>query len=265
MPGEIKTTTKPVSKAEARRKKALVSDKARDTATLQELKPLAKEINVRAKKAQQCIGQADDHRLAAAIRLDEAETLCRKNKINFKKWANANITDLAWDEVRRLTTVGASSDPAGALQDLRSRKAKGERKRRAEKHGPRGTSEPAPSAPKKAEFTVADDAMEACTDKTRLSLVERHATKLGHVVMPEVQVRKLKDAEKLLRECDSLTTLKTNFGKLSAPEKMEFLNWAAESVGAKITYGFEDDGTSAEKGEDIPPFLKRKKDGEKAK
>ena len=51
-----------------------------------------------------------------------------------------------------------------------------------------GVSDATPAPPKQAEFTVADEAMTACADKTRLALVERHAHRLGMATIPEATV-----------------------------------------------------------------------------
>ena len=68
--------------AEARDRKQLAM-KGKLTAAHQQLAPIAKEINVRMEKAGQALDKADDHRLAAALRLSEAQALCQKSGIKF--------------------------------------------------------------------------------------------------------------------------------------------------------------------------------------
>ena len=109
--------------------RAEVAKKARDTGALRQLEPFAKEISIRFEKAAKLDDKAADHRLAAAIQLGEAEGLCKRHKINFKKWAAANFSQ-RWDEVQRLTAVGTSDDPKKAIEDLRAgQRAKAQKKR----------------------------------------------------------------------------------------------------------------------------------------
>ena len=55
------------------------------------LSPLANEINVRFEKASKLDGQADDHRLAAALRLNEAKQLCAASGIRFREWVEKEV------------------------------------------------------------------------------------------------------------------------------------------------------------------------------
>ena len=94
------------------------------------------------------------------------------------------------------SALGAA-DPKAAIEDMRARQRGRKQKQRAVAKKARVTSRaddalPSPSTPKKADFTVADEAASAIGDKGRLALVERHTHQLGHVVMPEVEARNLK-------------------------------------------------------------------------
>ena len=77
-----------------------------------------------------------------------------------------------------LANVGGKDDLKAAIQDFRAGVAKRVKKHERKKNGLANTTS-APSTPKKAEFTVVDEAMTACADKTRLALVERHVNRLG--------------------------------------------------------------------------------------
>ena len=88
--------------------------------TIRALVPIAKEINVRLDKASKLQGDADDYRLGAALFLVKARDACDKVKINFKKWAEANIS-LSYESARKLVAVGAAKDPKAALADWRER------------------------------------------------------------------------------------------------------------------------------------------------
>ena len=87
--------------------------------TLKVLKPVAKEINVRLDKAALMDSKADDHRLAASLRLAEARARCNEADINFKSWVGDNVIQ-SYNTVRKLATVGDADDPKAALSDLRA-------------------------------------------------------------------------------------------------------------------------------------------------
>src|SRR3990167_3506494 len=78
------------------------------------LAELAHEINVRLQKA-------DDHRLSASLKLAEAKEACKAAGISFKTWVSREINQISYPEAARLAKVGASADPAKALEDLRQR------------------------------------------------------------------------------------------------------------------------------------------------
>ena len=107
----------PIPKGGTRRKRAKTAkpEKAKDTAVLRKLAPIAREINVRLDKASKIEKQADDHRVAAAIKLAEAHTMCRENKIVFRAWCEGNV-HYSYDEARKLAQVGNQPDPKAALQ-----------------------------------------------------------------------------------------------------------------------------------------------------
>ena len=103
---------KPAKKAAAKKPVKV----AIDVATFEQA--AAREINVRLQKAAEIEGKADDHRLAAALKLAEAKAKCDAASINFKKWCEANV-EQKFETVRKLAVVGAAKEPAKALADLR--------------------------------------------------------------------------------------------------------------------------------------------------
>lgn len=110
----------PTAKGRATQKKtaAAADSKAKHTGTITALKPIAKEINVRFTKAAKLDRDADDHRLAAALKLAEAKAKCEADKLNFKKWAEENVSQ-GYETVRKLVVIGAADDPQAALEDMR--------------------------------------------------------------------------------------------------------------------------------------------------
>src|SRR3990167_10537119 len=152
-----KTKVKPVKKTKAKKAKtkatagklavrkldAKVSAKAESKAIQAEatkaLAPIAREINVRFEKADKLGHLADDHRLAAAIKLKEAEDLCKASGIKFKAWVEKNV-EQKWETARKLLGIGKAPDPAKALEDQRSyNKAKNKEHRAKKKAATRST------------------------------------------------------------------------------------------------------------------------------
>lgn len=216
-------------KAAAAKKAAPASTKAdakTDPKVLAKLEPIAHEINVRFEKASKLDGQADDHRLAAALKLAEAKKLCETNKIKFSEWAEKHVKEQAYETIRKLAAVGSASNPKKALEDLRNKNAAANRKHRESR---KEQQRAAPAA------------------ETR----EEASEELPQIPAPLSGVEAVKAA----------------FDLLLASEKMAFLEYAAEQVGAKIDVGFDAKhpfvaAAAAESGEEIPeipPALRRKR------
>jgi hypothetical protein len=102
------------------------------TTAMKELLPIAKEINARLDSASKMDTKAADHRLSAALMLEEARKKCEAAKINFKKWALENIP-YSYENVRKLVAVGAAPEPAKALEDLRLKNAEANKRHRESK------------------------------------------------------------------------------------------------------------------------------------
>lgn len=191
------------------------------------LKPLATEINARFEKANKAITKANDHRVAAAIRLAEAKVICKENHIDFKKWAEANFTQ-SWGELGRLVTAGNADDPRKAIEDMRL----GARNRMQKTRDRRTTApptEPTISGP------TADDALHALEDTKRLALISDHAFQMGMTVISLGAA----PAKAVPSKNVILEDVMKGFEHLAASDKMALLKWAAETVGAEISFGFE--------------------------
>ena len=86
---------------------------------------MAEEINARLGKAEGYDGRAetamhkaDDHRLAAALKLAEARTLADESHIGWKRWVDKHI-DRSYRDVKRLVAIGSAEDPVLALESAR--------------------------------------------------------------------------------------------------------------------------------------------------
>lgn len=183
-----------VAKAEAKKAEREAKEKAIAEAT-KALGPIAKEVNVRLEKAAKMEKDADDHRLAAALQLKEAEERCKAAGIPFKKWSEENVKGQSYETVRKLLAVGKAPEPALALADMRAKNAAANKrlreKQRAEREGRQAPQQPSSS---------------------------------------EARERPQPEEEVL----EGLDALKTAFGELKASEQMEFVEWAANEVGARL-------------------------------
>lgn len=240
---------KAAAKEAAAADKKVVQEKTR-----RELEPFAREINVRLEKAATMDDKANDHRLAAAITLAEARQKCEVAGISFKEWSAVAVPTQSYETVRKLVGVGASDNPAKALEDLRSKNALAnkelrERKAKAITH----QKEPAGTQPKAATpFKRAEEAFAALDDSTQLEMVKSRAKNLGMRVVSEGEAKATKSA----KAGDEYDTAKDAFNALKASEKMSFLQWAASEVGGKFSTSF-DNGNGNEMPE-IPAGLDKR-------
>lgn len=230
-------------------KKASGKGKAKNTAVLRELAPIAKEVNARFESADKMDAKADDHRLSAAIRLAEAKDKCEKAKINFKKWCEENVKQ-SYETCRKLVPIGQSSEPAAALADMRNKNKKANKAHRdAKKSGaaqaalPSGKKGSAPSS-----FIQAEQTVLALDDKDRHAVVEAVAARENKVLVDKTELKRLQEREfeaakpspKTVVEDASLAEMQKAFGNLKATDKMMFVSWAAEQVGVKIVNPLEE-------------------------
>ena len=232
---------------------------------LSKLKPIAKEINERLHKATVMTSDAFDHRLAAAIRLEDARKMCQKSGVQFKKWVEANVKQ-SYETVRKLIAVGAASDPKLALEDMRL-----STKKRVEKHRAKASSEKVlrnttessgPSTgPSRTPWEIADDMVASLDDKGQLSLIESRAHLIGRKVITAEDAEALRAAKAPGKISGTLKAMKQVFEMMKASEKMKFLKWAATTVGATVESslgnGHDDAPIPEAGGEAIPESMRR--------
>ncbi len=267
-----KTVARKAPTAAGRKRQAATAraatGKAKHTGTLTKLTPIAKEINTRFSKADKLEGQADDHRLAAAIKLAEAKKLCKTSKLPFKKWVDENI-EQSWETARKLVPIGESKDPAKALADLRAggkaRQQKLRDKKKAEQVS-RDTATPkqVEYKPTKAAtpFERADDALGQLEDNVAVSVIESHAGRHGRVVLSQAEADKLREAAKkksASKVGGDVPALQAAFDKLSRADKVRFAEYVADAVGAYIHIPDVDEVDLT-----VPDFLDTKKSRKKA-
>ena len=82
-----------------------VPEKAKDTAVLRQLAPVAKEANAHLASAEKMTAKADDHLLSAALLIAGAEATCKEAGIKFKPWVETSI-EKSWDYTVRLVKAG---------------------------------------------------------------------------------------------------------------------------------------------------------------
>ena len=124
---KVKTADKKVE-AEAAKQKAMKEAQDEAATFAKTIKNDGKEIVTRLEKAQKYEAQADDHRLAAALKMAEVEGKFAEAKpkgITFRKWCESqnvvtpDIRGRSWENVRKLLAVGKADNPQQALTDMR--------------------------------------------------------------------------------------------------------------------------------------------------
>jgi len=227
--------------------------------TEKSLKPVAKEINIKFEKASKAETQADDFRLSAALLLADAQKTCEAGGVRFKAWAEGNVVAEAigasYENIRKLAAVGAADDPKLALADLRGKNKEANKKARAAKKGKAGkgggdklSAGPARTIPAGERATTAIQSMK---DDEALNLIKSTAGDLGFQVVSNEAASLV-----VLGDATISETIQEYFALLGAKDKMAFITWAAEQVGAKVDFGIvepEEEGDPF----DIPESLKR--------
>lgn len=188
------------------------------------LEPIAKEINTRFEKAAKLEQGADDHRLAAAIKLAEAENLCKEAGVKFDDWAAENV-QLSRESWRKLLPVGRADDSKKALADMREKNAEANKKHREKKkRTTTAFSEPADPGQQK-ESRVATAA-----ERDRQNVLAVPTTE-----------RVLADLEASNGTVNMSEVAKKAFSKMQASAKMKFVEWAAGEIGVKVTDPFDEE------------------------
>jgi len=247
----------------ARKKRAELTKKAKHTATLLEMKPLASEINALLALADKNEDKALDQRIAAAIKIDEARERCKKEKIPFKAWVEENVK-WSYRHCMRLARIAVADDPKLAIMDLRARGAQDVRKHRKRVKAanlekmPDLRKTPKTTGPAKPPFVQADEMLASFPDEVQMAVAEKRANEMGRLVVSVDDFKQLNEraakAEKAEPGKLTLSQLEAGFQALSAPDKMKFLEFAARAVGAKL-----DLSVVGEPDLEVPEHLKRKK------
>jgi len=216
------------------------------------LAPLSHEINVRFEKIEQLDGKANDHRLAAAINLENAKKLCTASGISFKEWTAANIKQ-SYETVRKLAAVGAAPNPQLALEDMRKKNKEANAKLR--------NKDKAQKIERKLFGPV--EILSQVKPEEALKAVKKFASDTGLVVISETEHKELRQAEKSaqIKKAEPLTleSLKSAFSALPARDKMDFVTFATAAVGGKFVSALAE--AVEKKGDDdllaIPAGLRR--------
>ena len=239
--------------------------KAKDVAVLRNLDAIAKEINVRLEKAQEAetqaqtiLGKAEDHKLAAALKLSEAKGECKKARIAFKGWVEENVK-VGYNYAVQLARIGGKADPVEALGHAREsgrQAAKRHREKRQNIITPKSNDTPkAKAEPKKGKLQQAEEALAALGDRAAQNLVEDRLAKQGLAVVTKDEAKKAALADLPKSGRMDLSGLKDAFKALPTTDRHKFLKWAADLVGVDLQKpnGKSDDPTA------IPATFKRSK------
>jgi hypothetical protein len=223
------------------------------TTALRDLAPMAKEVNVRLEKATRLTDDAYDHRLAAALQLDEAKTRCKAAKIPFEKWCTENLTQ-SYETVRKLAVVGAADDPVKALEDMRGKNKAANKKSRAKTAGKRAEKPAGPQGPKQTPADRIIEGFKHIKDDQGANLVKSQAERYGLKLVTQ-------DAKPVSRDTTNpVTAIKTLFQAASAADKLAVLTWAAAEVGVQVVGDFsEPEAKTDEQLTEIPKGLRRER------
>jgi hypothetical protein len=225
---QAKAKAEASARADDRKAAATAKAKAGEVQTLKALAPMAKEINVWLEQAAKATARAFDLRLSAACKIAEAKDKCTTDKVNFKTWAEANI-HYHYDTVRKLARIGASDDPAAALEDLRERtktsvaKTRGNASKPASAASVEGAVRHKQETPEGQALALLD----RLTDDTRVKLAETALQGSGLAVVPQASA-----GPKVL----DLDNAKRAFDGLRPSDRMRLVEYAAKAVGASVTF-----------------------------
>lgn len=274
---KTKTVARKATTTAGRKKQAdtarAAAGKAKHTGTITKLNPIAKEINARFAKADKLDGQADDHRLAAAIQLAEAKKICTAAKLPFKKWVDENV-EQSWETARKLIPIGESKDPAAALADMRAggkarmKKLRDKRKAEQEQGARATTPKQVEYKPTKAAtpFERAEEALGQLEDTVAVNVLESHAGRVGRVVMSQAEADKLREGAKKSSKATGgydVPALQAAFDKLSRADKVRFAEYVADAIGAALDLPLAE-ADDEEIDLELPDFLDAKKSKTKA-
>ena len=252
----------------AKRAVAEAKAKGAQTTALKTLTPIAKDINTRLEKAAKMENDAYDHRLAAAIRLNDAHKIIKKTKgITIKGWCENNI-ELSYSNVKHLTKVGGAKNPRLALEDLRvknklanaalrDRVAKAKAKQPAVKKITASGKKP----PKLSVGERVEAVLTSTDNQHAVKIIEAAAEQRSLVVVTLEEAQAARRAAQL-QKMSTVDRIKQMLSASRGSEQMELLSWLAGEVGVELPDTFiepEVAPTSDEDLTDIPDFLRRDK------
>jgi len=224
----VKTKNDKATKAEKAKKKAAADKKVAEAkakkSAMNKLAPMAKEINVRLEKADKAEDNAYDHRLSAALKLDEAKTFCKENKVRFPSWCEKNVKQ-SYETVRKLVRVGGAENPQLALDDLRGKNKEANQKLRdAKKSEPKKVSRDTTTG--MTPDVMVNAGFEAMGDQDAMDMLHKQASALGVAVKEVEEVTKMAKTRSTL-----LADLKVDFKSLKLADQNKFVKWASEYIG----------------------------------
>lgn len=269
---------KKAAREEAKAAKAAEQEKVKEG-----LQPAAKEINYRLTEAQKIIGKADDHRLAAALKLAEVRQACIDAGLSFKNWIDESITvPYQKTELYSLSTIGMTEDPPAALLEWRQGNADRVRafreRQKAEREAARALladQRPKPeepeeesggeevakpgragkgeaqapdlpkgkSAPAESAFIVAERAITSIKDDSERRNAARSFAEREGLAVVEKEMAAT--ARKLAGR--NIDALKDVFKSYTLSDRVAFLEWATAELGYQLV-----DPTEASAGEERP-------------
>ena len=261
-------------------KRAATERKAKGavTAALKNLAPIAKDINVRMEKAAKMEDDAYDHRLASALRLSEANDICKKTRgVTFKNWCEENI-EQRYDTCSRLAQVGKSDNPQLALEDLRvknklANQALRERVAEAKAKAPKPSKTTTPgSGGKQPPKASVSDRVEAALNSTdsqhAQKVLESIAEGLGLAVVTADEAKAARKAAQD-QKLGSVERIQGLISQTTGANQMTILSWLASEVGVELPDTFAPETDTSEKSmedlTEVPDFLKRDTKGGKKK
>lgn len=240
-------------KAEREAKKAqeeAEKRKAKEKAE-QALERDAKEINTRFEKAEKLGGQADDHRLAASLKLAEAKNECKAAGVKWADWVKENIKQ-SYDYVNKLVKIGATEaenpgEGVKMLEDMRKGGAARVKKHREQQKQKAKSNNP----PKTTKTEAPADRALAALD----SMKKDEKTNLVKSIASDVGLKLASDGEKQ----SAREAAEAAFKRMSQKGMIEFLKWAADQVGGEFILDTDMGDEKAGDGEmpDIPESMKR--------
>jgi len=226
---EVKKKEKEAAEAKAKR--------AREKAE-SELEKDRQKINHRLVALDRAEGKAVDHRLAVAIEIATAQEHAKTAGVKFYDWAAENLhfppkregeepERLGQQSIKKLLRIGvAEREEPGAgqklLEDQRERHAATQAKHRAKKEQ-KSSGEPA------ADPTKVRMALDDMEPDAREELLRQQAEMYGIAGSDEneeAEDSKLKGQDRL----------RSGFKRLRAKSRIEFAEWVAEQVGARLVY-----------------------------